>query len=208
MRDLGRAVTEAAEQFVKKLPAPIPVLACHQHFLRDVGTDLLREGHDKRRGLFRRIDARIFAPSCAIWRLGKRIHEARVDLRTWQDNPAQDLELPEGAAGIAVVRALSRWILDFAADSKNEGFPFYLPYLDFYVRCLHVYWAADGFLRTEPADAKVKKCLARLQKILGPMDCDVPPFAQVARDLDRQEGENLREIAICSPAGSKIQRAE
>jgi len=189
MRDLGRAVTEAAEQFVKKLPAPIPVLACHQHFLRDVGTDLLREGHDKLRGLFRRIDVRkdlrAFVRNLGQ-RLGKRIHEARVDIRTWQDNPAQNLDLPEGTAGIAVVRALSQWILDFPADGKNQGFPFDVPYLDFYVRCLHAYWAADGFLRTEPADAKVKKCLVRLQKILGPMDCEVPPFAQVARDLDKR----------------------
>jgi hypothetical protein len=189
MRDLGRAVTEAAEQFVHQLASPIPVLACHQHFLRDVGTDLLREGHDKLRGLFRRVDIRkdIRAFVRKLGRcLGKRIHETRVDIRAWLDQSVQDLEIPEGAAGIAVVRALAQWILDFSADGNNQGFPFDLPYLDLYVRCLHIRWAVDGFLRKEPADAKVKKFLARLQKILAPMDCDVPPFAQVAQNLDKR----------------------
>jgi hypothetical protein len=189
MRDLGRAVTEAAEQFVHQLASPIPVLACHQHFLRDVGTDLLREGHDKLRGLFRRVDIRkdIRAFVRKLGRcLGKRIHETRVDIRAWLDQSVQDLEIPEGAAGIAVVRALAQWILDFSADGNNQGFPFDLPYLDLYVRCLHIRWAVDGFLRKEPADAKVKKFLARLQKILAPMDCDVPPFAQVPQNLDKR----------------------
>lgn len=189
MRDLGRAVTEAAEQFVKDLAARIPVLACHQHFLRDVGTDLLREGHDKLRGLFRCIDVRkdlrAFVRKLGLC-LGKRVHEARVDIRTWQNQPVQDLDIPEGEAGIAVVRALAQWTLDFSADGNNEGFPFDLPYLDLYVRCLHIRWAVDGFLQKQPTDAKVGKFLARLQKILAPMDCDVPPFAQVAQDLDKR----------------------
>jgi len=135
------------------------------------------------RDLFRRIDIRqdirAFVRRLGHC-LGKRIHAARVDIRTWQDQPLQDIEIPEGTAGIAVVRAPARWILDFSADGKNEGFPFDLPYLDLYVRCLHIRWALDGFLRKEPADTKVKKFLAHLQKILAPMDCDVRPFAEIA----------------------------
>jgi hypothetical protein len=208
MRDLGRAVTEAAEQFVHQLASPIPVLACHQHFLRDVGTDLLREGHDKLRGLFRRVDIRkdIRAFVRKLGRcLGKRIHETRVDIRAWLDQSVQDLEIPEGAAGIAVVRALAQWILDFSADGNNQGFPFDLPYLDLYVRCLHIRWAVDGFLRKEPADAKVKKFLARLQKILAPMDCDVPPFAQVAQNLDKRANifAELRTALRLAPKSSR-----
>jgi hypothetical protein len=173
MRDLGRAVTEAAEQFVNKLAAPIPVLACHQHFLRDVGTDLLREGHDKLRALFRcvdiRKDLRAFVRQLGHC-LGKRIHEARVDIRTWLDQPVQDLDLPEGAPGIAVVRALAQWILDFSADGNNEGFPFDLPHLDLYVRCLHIRWAVDGFLQKQPADAEADERILILQARRGSRD--------------------------------------
>jgi len=58
MRDLGRAVTEAASGLTKTLGRSIPVLACHLHFLRDVGTDLLREAHDQLRNWFRQLDVR------------------------------------------------------------------------------------------------------------------------------------------------------
>jgi hypothetical protein len=37
VRDLGRAMTEASQPLVKGLQLSIPVLACHLHFLRDIG---------------------------------------------------------------------------------------------------------------------------------------------------------------------------
>ncbi len=190
VRDLGKAITEAVEQFVRKLPAPVPILACHQHFLNDVGSDLLRGGHDKLRALFRRIDVRkdlrAFARKLGQG-LGEKIRDVRVDVLAWLGKPAEELDLPEGMAGIAVVRALDQWALDYAAEGNDEGFPFDLPYLNFYVRCLHGYWAASGFLRKEPSDPKVKKHLVTLQKMLARMDCDVPPFSQVARELDKRQ---------------------
>jgi len=190
MRDLGPAVMEAVEQFVKKLPAPVPILACHQHFLKDVGSDLLREGHDKLRALFCGIDIRkdlrAFVRKLGQG-LGDKIRDARTDVLAWQAKPAEELDLPQGMAGIAVVRALAQWTLDYARDGNDEGFPFDLPYLNFYVRCLHGYWAAAGFLQKAPADPQVRKRLVALQKILARMDCDVPPFAQVARDLEKRQ---------------------
>jgi len=208
VRDLGRAITEAVLQFVGKLPAPVPILACHQHFLNDVGSDLLRQGHDKLRALFRRIDIRkdlrAFVRKLGQG-LGEKIWDARVDVLAWQANPAEELQLPEGMPGIAVVRALAQWTLDYAAEGNDEGFPFDLPYLDFYVRCLHVYWAASGFLRKRPADSQVKKHLLALQKMLARMDCDVPPFAQVARDLDKRQ-RLFRELRVALRLGAKPNR--
>src|SRR5207245_8235386 len=55
LRDLGRAMTEAAAQYVQSLKKPIPVLACHQHFLSDIGKDLLEAGHHQLRDGFRQI---------------------------------------------------------------------------------------------------------------------------------------------------------
>ena len=37
----------------RELALSIPVLACHQHFLADVGKDLLEASHAQLRGLFR-----------------------------------------------------------------------------------------------------------------------------------------------------------
>lgn len=186
MRDLGRAVTEAASGLVKTLGLSIPVLACHLHFLRDVGTDLLGEGHDQLRSLFRRMDVRKDLRSLAREqgrRLGTALDQARDEFRIWQSESPADSRLPEGSAGMAAVRSLAQWALDYAADGNDQGFPFDLPYLDLYVRCLHVAWAVEGFLRHPPADAKVAKALQRLDRILRPIYDDVTPLGRVAQSL-------------------------
>ena len=41
MGDLGRTVTLAANRLLADLGLAIPILACHLHFLKDIGTDLL-----------------------------------------------------------------------------------------------------------------------------------------------------------------------
>lgn len=196
MRDLGRAVTEAASGLVKTLGRSIPVLACHLHFLRDVGTDLLGEAHDQLRSLFRKLEVRkhlrSFAREQGRW-LGTALDQARGEFRTWQSEPHTELRLPEGSAGIVAVRSLAQWALDYAADGNDQGFPFDLPYLDLYVRCLHSAWAVEAFLRHPPADAKVVKALQRLDRILRPIDSNVSPLAQVANTL-RERGKLFTEL--------------
>ena len=53
MRDPGRAMIPAIDELVDEQALAIPVLACHQHFLADVGKDLLEPSHAKLRALFR-----------------------------------------------------------------------------------------------------------------------------------------------------------
>jgi len=77
-------------------------------------------------------------------------------------------------------------VLDYAADGNGQGFPFDRPCLDLYVRCLHVAWAVDAFLRHPPADEKVVKALQRLDRILRPIDRDVPSLGQVAKTLSER----------------------
>ena len=189
MRDLGRAMKDAAEQLVKTLDQPIPILACHKHFLSDIGSDLLQESHDKLRNLFRqadvRKDLRAFARDHGRG-LGTKMDQAREAVRNWLKQAPAEYRLPEGSAGIATLRAYAQWILDYAADGNGHGFPFDLPYLDFYVRGLNVSWAMDAFLRNPPSEAKVKKALARLHRILRPLHCDVPPFDQTAKTLNER----------------------
>ena len=47
MRDLGRAMIPAAADLVAELKLTIPVLACHQHILADIGKDPLKESYGK-----------------------------------------------------------------------------------------------------------------------------------------------------------------
>lgn len=186
VRDLGRAVTDAADEFVESLKDPIPVLACHLHFLSDIGGDLLGAGHDKLRNLFRKVGLiqhlRAFARQQGR-HLGKTIEQGRDGLHLWLAESNPDHRIPEGLAGITAVRGLAQWVLDYRAEGTDEGFPFDLPYLDLYDRCLQVCWATRAFLREPPAEPKVKKALERLHRILRPVDCDVPPFTSVGTAL-------------------------
>ena len=51
MRDLGKAMTTALDTLVAELKLNMPVFACHQHFLADVGKDLLDPAHAELRAL-------------------------------------------------------------------------------------------------------------------------------------------------------------
>jgi hypothetical protein len=173
------------------LKLSIPVLACHLHFLADVGKGLLEESHDRLRALFRqtkvRTQLRVLARDMGR-NLGQDIDEARVGLRRWQAGTGQEHRLPEGSAGIATVRALAQWILDCQADSRGDGFPFDLPWLALYDRCLQVAGALEHFLSDPPQDSAVRRPLDRLRRILQPVLDDDPGFISVAGTLTRRAG--------------------
>ena len=185
MRDLGRAVTEAAAAFVADRKLAIPILACHMHFLRDVGKDLMRKGHDELRGRFRhfKVLSKLRALARGLGRkVGLELPQAREGLEQWlaKDDPRH--RLPDGKQGIAAVRALAQWMLDFPHDGLDQGFPFDVPMLDLYDRSMAVLAALDAFLRTAPSDAKVRSAAERLHRILRPVDCEVP-FERLVRGL-------------------------
>ena len=189
MRDLGHAMKEATDEFVRSLKDPITVLACHLHFLSDIGEDLLEEGHDKLRDLFRKVGLlphlRTFVRQQGR-NLGKSIGQGREGLRLWLAGSDQGHRIPHGLGGITAVRGLAQWVLDYRADGGDQGFPFDLPYLDLYDRCLQVSQATIAFLREPPPDAKVKKSLEKLRQILRPVECDVPPFTSVGAALSKR----------------------
>lgn len=187
MRDLGRAMIEASRDFVTERALKIPVLGCHFHFLRDIGTDLLQPAHDQLRELFRRFKLRgaLRALTRDLGRqLGIEIQTVRLQLNAWLEQDADDHALPPDATGVAVVRALAQWVLDYAADGHDDGFPFDLPYLDLWRRSLKALRAAEAFLRTPGTHHKSHKALERLHRILEPVRSEVPfqrPAAVLAR---------------------------
>ena len=186
MRDLGRAMAEASQSLVKELKLSIPVLACHLHFLRDIGKDLLQDAHDRLRALFRqtRLRGQLRTLARDLGRgLGGDIDEARVGLRQWQTEAAQGHRIPAGSAGIAVVRGMAQWILDYPAEGNGQGFPFDLPWLGLYHRCLQASSAIEAFLEKPPNDPKVRKALDRLRRILRPVERDTPAFGPIAETL-------------------------
>ena len=188
MRDLGRAMTSAVNALVEELDPDITVLACHQHFLADVGNDLLKARHSELRELFRRFSVlpglRKLARDLGR-RLGENIDTARAGLTAWLQENAEGHALPEGDDGLAVVRGVAQWVLDYGADGNDLGLPFDRPYLDLYDRCTQARCAVDAFGRLPPGDRPVHRALLRLRDILDPVVCEVP-FSQVARTLRRR----------------------
>jgi hypothetical protein len=185
MRDLGRAVSEATATFVAKRKSGICILACHMHFLRDVGKDLMRKMHDELRDRFRHFKVLPRLRSLARGlgrRLGQALPKTRQAVESWLDHNDQGHRLPAGKQGLGVVRAIAQWVLDFPNDGLDQGFPFDVPMLDLYGRSMDALAALDAFLRTAPTDANVGNAAERLHRILKSVDCQIP-FARIAAGL-------------------------
>lgn len=188
MRDLGKAVTPAIDDLVSEFDIDIPVLACHQHFLADIGKDLLAPYHSRLRELFGRTKTRPKLRNLVRElgrQIGEQIHEARKAVLTWQTMTEAEHTLPPGLDGLAVVRSMTQWTIDYKADSTGLDFPFDRPYWDFYNRCITILRAIDAFLRIAPDDTKVNAAIERLHRILSAVACEVP-FVQIVRHLRRR----------------------
>jgi len=188
VRDLGQAVTLAVEDLLRGAHQEVPVLACHLHFLADIGRDLLDPSHSALRNQFRRTkirpQLRTFARDLGR-RVGESSEQTRRRVLAWQKMIGTTHLIPGGKDGLAITRALAQWILDYHAQTNGFGFPFDRPYLDFYERCLTALHALDSFLLNPPQDRSVMKALRRLRRILDPVACDIP-FRSVSRRLRRR----------------------
>ena len=171
VRDMGRAMTEAANEFVKSQQHPISICVCHQHFLTDVGKDLLAKRHKQLSDTFSQLKLqpklRLFARQLGN-RLGESIVDGREAAARWL-LPNSPPPIPGGVAGITVVRAFAQWVLDHEADCHGQKFPYALPWHNLHSRCLVVSTALAKFLATPPHDVRVRKALEKLKRILDPV---------------------------------------
>ncbi len=185
VRDLGRGVTPALYTLVEERGLEIPVLGCHQHFAADIGKDLLEPSHAELRKLFKRTGVRADLRRLArdLGRtLGEEIEEGRQAVREWQSLADDGHRVPAGRDGLAVVRAMAQWTLDFPADATGLDFPYDRPYLDMHDRCRTSIRAVDAFLRNPPKDRTVVRALGRLHRALLAVESEVP-FGQIAKRL-------------------------
>ena len=92
------------------------------------------------------------------------------DLSCYWQGAEQRAALPTGAAGLAVIRALGQWVLDYSDDGRHQGFPFDRPYLALYHRCLEVCRAST---RLASQDHAMASALDRLRQTLRPIQAEV-----------------------------------
>lgn len=209
MRDLGRAMIEAADTLVRELKRRIPIFGCHSHFLRDVGKDLLRDLHDQIRLRLRHHGLRSQLRAL-VRRLGREVSAklpaGRKGVEYWAKSAIEHV-LPTGAAGLVAVRALAQWAVDYAQEGDGRGLPFDRPYLDFYRRCRTVRRAADAFLRKPGGDTRVRKELSRLARLFDPVMQD-PAFPKTAAKLVRRAAlfDQLRQALRLNPKATATPR--
>jgi len=172
VRDLGSTMASAVEEAVGKMVHKPRILACHFHFLRDIGKDLLGDDYDYLRKLIRSLSVRENI-RVVLRELRRKVDGDDIPylyevFDTWMD--LDDVPwLPGGVFGMSIVRALGQWILDYSHDGKHLGFPFDRPYLDFYQRCRTVNKSIRIFLDQMRFDHKVDKALERLAKAISPI---------------------------------------
>jgi len=105
-------------------------------------------------------------------------------VRNWQSLVEAGHSIPPGREGLAVVRTITQWALDYPADATGLDFPFDRPYLDLYDRCRLALRATDAFLYKPPEDQYVVRALKRLHRRLAPVRSEVP-FYHSSRQLRR-----------------------
>lgn len=190
MRDLGSGVCGAVDALLAQRELDIPVLACHLHVVKAIGNDLLGPNHRQMRDLFQQLKVRPQLRTLARElgrKLGEDVAQAREDVSQWQQQARPINRLPWGRAGIATVRALTQWILDYPADSAGLDFPYDRPQLDFYDRSMSASRAIAGYLREPRNDTTVVSYLKKLKAILNPVTCQLP-FPQLTQQLRVRAG--------------------
>lgn len=176
MRDLGVAVTKAANSFVETRNLKIPIFSCHLHFLKDVGSDLLEPTHDQLRSLFRHLNIR---PKLRAMvrdlghRIGAEMEQSRNELLAWQTNTENNHVIPSGRTGLAVLRASLQWVLDYAAAGSDNGFPFDRPYFDLHCRCIQALRVIETFLDNQSEGEVITKLLGQAHAALKPVMTNV-----------------------------------
>jgi hypothetical protein len=211
VHDLRRAlITAAAEVF-----SGVPQFVCHYHLAADVGKDILKPHQDRLRALFRRTKVRPklrelvrslkkFAVSD---KTGEHMVTPILDLRSRKE--LSEHSTPE--ATNAAVHALASWILAYSQDGEGYGFPFDMPYLNFYDRILEVHRALCESSKVWPK--KTRGALGAVKRLRSILDTVVlgdhaSEFHEIvaATKRDRKIFERFRSALRICPKGGKNRR--
>ena len=167
MKDLSKQGQLVVEEIRNMYPdAEIRIFACHYHFVKDIGNDILGECHNRLKGYI----------SDTKTTLGRYIRETRDKTTDGAEDISETLEswlstsdsfdVPMVPNAIAIIRHLMQWVLDSGQDGDNNRFPFELPYLLFYDRAVRMAGITAKMLDNAEADTRssIYSLLKRLNK--------------------------------------------
>jgi hypothetical protein len=195
VHDLRKAFFSAAS---KAFPG-VPQFACHFHFVADVGKDILSVHQSELRTLFRREKIkpklRELVRSLKTFAVSKDSQEHVVNSIVNQRSKKELQENcnPETIKGS--IHALAAWVLAYTRDGQGYGFPFDIPYLNFYERVLIAHEALHNMDQTWPSKKKQTKgsfsALYKLRTIL-----DKVVIGEAASEFQQMAADTKRDIKI------------
>jgi hypothetical protein len=147
MRDLSDSIDLAVKAELSD--SGVASLLCHYHFLENVGTRLCEKLHGNLTKRLRKLRMRAALKSVRRElvkgsRTGARLSEQQiVDIL---EDPRKVLSLDAVQLRRYLAYLLLRWLDDYGTDLKGEYFPFDLPTLTFYRRCVKLYEMLEGLL--------------------------------------------------------------
>ena len=185
MKDLSKQGRLVAEVVVNAYPdANIIIFACHYHFNKDIGKDMLSAQHNALKDCIRGIKAtlgRYIRETCEI--VGDDAESVEKEASEWISCPG-NATISGESEGAAIVRYLIQWIIDSVEDGDGGQFPFELPYLLFYDRVVRMA-KISGFLLKNTGDARKSptcRLLKRLNKVTAALAED-SKAAKIAESL-------------------------
>jgi len=187
VRDYGKGMTPAVEEFVQERKVEIIILGCHTHFIKFVGKDLLTPEYNELRQLIRKHNIRAnLRRIVRAWSkdLGEEISKLKTKIEIWI-SPDQTQLLPKGKMGLAIVRAMAQSALDYLENNKNQRFPFVMPYFEFYQRCKTLLQACKFYMNHSQTDKSIFKALKRLVCVLSSVISD-SSFVRIEQTLSYQ----------------------
>jgi len=160
-RDMGKGMALAVSKVFPNTPDKI----CHFHFVRDIGKDILSEQYDSIRNFLinNKVKTRLKG---LFYELITEIKEGNYDINLTLDSIV-NCKLSELKNNKPVyVYAIITWILNYAKESEGLGFPFDLPYVSLYERCLKALIIIDRLILLLAELKTVYKHFIQLKKIL------------------------------------------
>ena len=147
MRDLSNSIDLAVKAELSD--SGVASFLCHYHFLENVGTRLCEKLHGNLTKRLRKLKVRAALKSVRrelvkTSRTAARLSEQQI-VEVLED-PKQIIALDAVGLRRYLAYLLLRWLDDYGTDLKGEYFPFDLPSLTFYRRCVKLYEALGRLL--------------------------------------------------------------
>ena len=186
MKDLSKQGRLVAEVVVNAYPdANIIIFACHYHFNKDIGKDILNAGHNALKDCIRGIKAtlgRYIRETCEL--VGDDTGNVEKEANEWINDPS-NVTINGEPEGAAIVRYLIQWIMDSVEDGDGGQFPFELPYLLFYDRVVRMAKVSEFLLKKSVENVRKSptyRLLKRLNKATTALAKDIKA-AEIAEKL-------------------------